>query len=240
MVVDTIRATQPWAPHAEYTFPRLSLPERPSVAARINRHLCIDFLEADPDTAGNNLFGLVWGDTATARLPSLYDPTWEVHHPLPEVVDIELTAEWCGAYCEGFTRHYVYDLRNGHYLGFDSLFTPAGLSVVNDTLDKLWRSTLNAYVDSLETASSGPDLLPEDKEFAQSVATLYLDCLEERIDRAPYVDDIQPRLTAMRFFISRCAGHVNQNLDELDPLSFELSYSWLRQYMRPELRSLFP
>lgn len=236
--VDTVRAVQPWPPHAEYSFPRLVIPARPEVAERINRHLAIDFLEADPDTAGNDLFSLVWGDAATARTPSLYDLTWEVHQPLPEVVDFELTGEGCGAYCEGFTRHYLYDLRDGSYLAFDSLFTPAGLVAVNDTLDKLWRSTLRAYVDSLEIGLSGPDLTPADKEVAQLVAVLYLDCLEERVDLAPYVEDVQPLTTGMRFFIARCAAHVNQNLDELDPVSFQLQYGWLLTRIRPQFADL--
>ncbi|MBK8612936.1 MAG: hypothetical protein IPN85_05495 [Flavobacteriales bacterium] len=239
LTVDTIRAVQPWHPHAVYTFPHLRVPERPQVAERIQRHLCIDLLEADPDTAGDRLFGRVWGDTATARLPSLYDLTWEVHQPLQEVVDFEISAEGCGAYCEGFTRHYVYDLRDGHYLDFDSLLTPAGLSALNDTLDKRWRTTLGNYMDSLGVRLSSPDLTPEDTELVVLTYALYRDCMEEREGRAPYVDDIQPLTNAMRFFISRCAAHVNQNLDELDPLSFELPYGWLAAYLRPELKSLF-
>lgn len=238
MLVDTIRAAQPWPPYAEYSLPRLVMPEHPEVATTINRHLAIDFLEADPDTAGDRLFDKVWGDTVTGWMPRLSYLEWEVHHPLPEVVDIELSAEGCAAYCEGFTRHYIYDLRDGRYLDYDSLFTPSGLVAVNDTLDKLWRSTLRTYVDSLEIGLSGPDLTPGDKEVAQLVAVLYLDCLEERVDLAPYVEDVQPLTTGMRFFIARCAAHVNQNLDELDPVSFQLQYGWLLTRIRPQFADL--
>ncbi len=238
IAVDTVRALQPWAPHAEYSFLRLVMPEHPEVATTINRHLAIDFLEADPDTAGDRLFDKVWGEPVTGWMPRLSYLEWQVHHPLPEVVDVELSAEGCAAYCEGFTRHYVYDLRDGHYLAFDSLFTQPGLVAVNDTLDKLWRTTLKDHVDSLETGSSGPDLAPEDKELAQRVAALYRDCLEERLGRPPYAE-IQPLPMTMRFFIARCAAHVEQELDELDPVSFELPYGWLAPYLRPALRSIF-
>lgn len=237
--VDTVRTAQPWPPHAEYSFPRLVIPARPEVAERINRHLAIDFLEADPDTAGNDLFSLVWGDTATARPPSLYDLTWEVHQPLAEVVDFELTGEGCGAYCEGFTRHYLYDLRDGSYLAFDSLFTPAGLVAVNDTLDKLWRAVVSQQILTIEDTLSTRALSVEDQEWFRESVELYRNCRDERPRHAPYVEDIVPLPQIMRFHIARCSAHVNRNVDDLYTVEVQLPFSWLATHFRPELRSLF-
>ena len=41
------------------------------------------------------------------------------------------------------------------------------------------------------------------------------------------------------FFLARCASHVEQELDDLDPLRFDLSTAWLAQHLRPEMRVLF-
>lgn len=236
--VDTIRAVRPLPPHEAYSFPHVRTPQDPSVGERIHRHICIDLLEADPDTAGNDLFSMVWGDTAWP-MPRLSIYEWSVGRPLKEVVSIEVVAEGCGAYCEGFTKHYAYDLRNGRYLGYDSLFTPAGLVAVDDTLDKIWRAILQQYIVEQRDSFERGGLSEEDSLRIPEVIELYSSCLGERPPAKPYVSDISPSAHVIRFYIDRCAPHVIRALDELDDVEIHLPYSWLQQWFRPELRALF-
>ncbi len=237
--VDTIRAVQPWEPHAEYTFPHLVLPERPAIAARIQRDLCIDLLEVDPDTAQGRYFDRVWGDTVGWTTPRLSYLEWTVRRPMPEVVEVELSAEGCGAYCEGFTTHDQYDLRSGRRLDYDSLFTPAGVSALNDTLLVLWKELLNAHIAQVVDSLADSEIDPEYVEFLKAELEMYRECLDGRADD-PYVEDLQVGPDGIRFFISRCAPHAWLNLDELDPVSFVLPFAWCGRWMRDDLRSLFP
>lgn len=238
--VDTIRAVQPWAPHEVYTFPRLVIPARPAVAARINTHLSIDFLEVDPDTAHGHYFDKVWGDTVGWTTPRLSYLGWEVRQPLPNVLEVELSGEGCGAYCEGFITSYHYDLHNGRYLTKDSLFTPPGIAALNDTLYARWRSTLTAYIASVLDSVADPHVDTAAVEEMKATMELYQNCLDERADGDPYTSDFTVSASGLRFFIARCAPHVVQELDVLDPIAFELPYAICKPWMRAEVKELFP
>jgi hypothetical protein len=235
--VDTIRDVQPHAPHGVYSIPRVRTLQ-PAIGGRIHQHLCVDLLGVDPDTAAaSELFSLAWGDTE-GGMPRLYIYGWTLERPFKEVIDIKIDAEGCGAYCEGFTKHYVYDLRNGNYIGYDSLFMPAGLAEVNDSLNKIWKQIVQDHVtvlnDSLVRTSS-----PEERERFRQTIDLYTACVDERLGAAPYVADIMPLSSGMRFFIARCGPHVIRELDELDVVEIDLPYVWLDQWFKPELGSLF-
>lgn len=238
--VDTVRAIQPWGRHAEYTFPRLVLPASPAVATAINRHFSTMMLEVDPDTAGDALFDLVWGDSVSGGMPRLNDITWVVRHPLPEVVEIELTAEGCGAYCEAFTVRNIYDLRNGRYLPYDTLFSPEGLKALDDTLYQAWVDRLNGYILARIDDLADKEIDPEFVDQVRGSMELYRQCMDERAVGDPYVEDLSIVAEGMSFSIARCAPHVVLELDELAPVSFTLSLAWCRPFMRPELRLLFP
>jgi len=237
--IDTIRAVQPWEPHEAYSFPQIVMPERPSVAARIQRDLCIDFLDVDPDTAKGPLFANVWGDTVGWTMPRLSYLEWTVQRPWPEVVEIELSAEGCGAYCEGFTMHYQYDLRTGRRLDLDSLFTGEGVAALNDTLYTRWRDLLNDHIAQVLDSLADSEMDPEYVAFLRSELELYRRCLDDR-DHDAYVEDLMLEPGGVRFFIARCAAHVELELDELNPVSFVLPYAWCGRWMRPDLRALFP
>jgi hypothetical protein len=238
--VDTIRAVQPWPPHEVYSFPRIVMPDRQPVADRINRHLCTDFLEVDPDTAGNGIFTAVWGDTVGWTTPRLSYLEWQVRRPLPDLLEVELGGEGCGAYCEGFTMRYQYDLREGRSLTHDELFTTPGLAALNDTLHRSWSKLLTGHIAHLVDSLADAEIEPGHVEFLQARMDLYRTCLEERPEGDPYVVDMVIEGDGIRFFLARCAPHAFLNLDELDPVSFALPWSWCVPRMRPEVRPLFP
>jgi hypothetical protein len=194
-------------------------------------------LEVDPDTAGNNLFSMVWGDT-TRSMPRLQIYEWSVGRPVKEVVSIEIVAEGCGVYCEGFTKHYLYDLRDGGYLKYGSLFTSGGLVAVGDTLSHLWRSLVEEHLQAMRDSLNAPHT-QDMHDYFQEAVDLYAQCLGERGQQAPYVNDLELTASGVLFYISRCSAHWNRNADELDPVRFELPHSWLDQWFRPELKSLF-
>ncbi|MEO8588557.1 MAG: hypothetical protein ABI432_04250 [Flavobacteriales bacterium] len=239
VAIDTISAVQPWAPNEAYSFPHLRMPEQPDIAARIHHDLCTDFLQVDPDSAGNDIFEMVWGDAVSGGMPRLNSLTWSFTRPLPQLLGFEFSAEGCGAYCEGFTTHYVYDLRNGDRLVYDSLFTAAGLIAVNDTLDRAWRRVVSDRIQMLDDERLSSDLAPEDAERINSKIELYRVCFDERPVGEPYVADMEPLSNGMRVFIARCSAHANRELDELDAVELFLPYSWLVPYLRPDVRVVF-
>jgi hypothetical protein len=239
VVVDTITAMQPWPPHERFTFPHFAIPERPQLAERINRDLCIDFLEMDPDTATGSIFQTVWGDTAHGFPQQLFSLSWTSGQLLPEVLSVTLSGEGCGAYCEGFTVHYVYDLRDGSRLRYDSLFTTDGLKAVDDTLRKHWQAAVGAQLRLIQDSSRAPGLAADDRERWAEELELYRQCLAERSGLRPYVADMEPLARALRVWVAQCSAHYNRNVDDLGEVSMELPYAWLGPYLRTEALSLF-
>jgi len=239
VVVDTISAMQPWPPHELFTFPHFSTLGQPQLAERINRDICIDFLDVDPDTAKGNLFQMEWGDPDHGPSQRLYSLTWSSSQPLPKVLSIALAGEGCGAYCEGFTTHYAYDLRDGDRLRFDSLFTAIGLLAVEDTLRKHWQAKVEAQIQLIQDSLRVTTLSVDEKEWYQEASDLYSQCLLERADERPYVSDFEPLDRKLRVYIARCSAHANRNADDLDEVAMDLPYEWLAPYLRPDVAALF-
>jgi hypothetical protein len=235
--VDTIREAQPWGQHEVYSFPRVSTPEDPGIAARINKDICTEFLEVDPDTAHRGIFTKVWGEPGGSGMPSVNALTWSWTRPVPDVISVELTGEFCGAYCEDFIIHYNYDLRNGERLRYDRLFTESGLREVTDSLSRRWRVSVHQEVDKLKAQRAVVDTSLSEAEMLRRAITLYTDCMEER--SIPYVDDLIPRSGVMIFRMSRCSNHADRAIDELAAVELELSYAWLAPYFRRAVASLF-
>jgi hypothetical protein len=238
VTLDTIPSVQPWPPHERFTFPRIGIPEQPRLAERIDRDLCVDFLGVDPDTATGSIFQGVWGDTVQAIPQSLYSFSWACGQPLPEVLSIHLTGEWCAAYCEDFAVHYAYDLRNGQRLRFDSLFTPEGRKAVDDTLRTQWQAAVAGQLRQIQDSLRVPGLSAEVRVAWQEASEMYRQCVSERSGMRPYVADFEARGDGLRVWSARCSAHVNRHIDELGQVAIDLSYDRLRPSFIPEVCSL--
>ncbi len=246
--VDTIRAVQPGAPFEEYSFPRLVVAERAVQTSRINRHMALRLLDVDIDSvAQDHLFDEVWGDPEGKWMPRLNYLSWQVRRPLAEVVEVEFSAEACGAYCEGFTDYLLYDLRDGTYIGDDSLFTAAGRAMLADTLKAVWFQRVSGHlvrlmVESAALLDKGVEdtaAVGEERQMMDSQIELYQRCLDERADRGPYILGMTIEPGLLRFHVARCSNHVEQALDELDPMSIALPINAVFPLIRPDRQSLF-
>lgn len=213
--VDTIRAVQPWPPNEQFTFPHVDLREDPGVAQRINRDLCLDFLYVDPGTTTGSIFQEVWGDPANGIPPSLHYFSWSWDRPLPQVLSIGLSGEACRAYCEPFSIHYVYDLRTGERLRYDVLFTGEGCLAVDGILMARWRAAVGGQIRQLEDSLRQTDISNEDRDRWQEALEMYRECLLERTDQPPPVDDVEVRSDHLRVWKSRCSNHALRSLDDL-------------------------
>jgi hypothetical protein len=191
----------------------------------------------DPDTAHRGIFTKVWGEPGGSGMPSVNALTWSWTLPVPDVISIELSGEFCGAYCEDFIIHYNYDLRNGERLRFDSLFTETGLRQVTDSLDRRWRMLIQKEVALLQAQLAVGDTSSVEAEMLSSAIVMYTDCTEQR--NSLYVEDLIPQKEAMIFRISRCSNHAVRALDELDAVELELGYAWLAPHFRRPVSPVF-
>jgi len=229
--VDTCRMKQPWGSGEEYTFPVVRLASDPAVALSINRDLQAELLSVDPDTAEGHWFDLVWGDSSGLRLPQLSSISWSWGLPVQGVLVVRFSAEACGAYCEGFTNHYCYSLANGRRIRYAELFADSTAASIADTLTERWQQVIAEHLRSLKQSSMVEQTSEDDR------IRLYQECLDERLGRPPYVEDIEILPSGIRFTVARCSSHAEQGLDELDAIAIELSSTYIGPLLLPQPRS---
>ena len=130
VVVDTLHATQPWGQRTAYTFPSIRVVGDEAISERINRTLMIDFLGEDLHVAKDPLSAL-WGEdtgNGMARIPLL---EWSGVRTSAGVFTVQFTGEFCGAYCEDFDQHFLFDVRTGMRLDPVGLFKTEDEAAVN-------------------------------------------------------------------------------------------------------------
>ncbi len=235
--IDTLAAKQPWAPFQAYSFPKVGIEHRQELAERINKDLALDLLEVDVDTLNGPVFQHVWGD-ADGTMPRLNTLTWTSARHLRNVLSFEFSGEACGAYCEGFSIHYSYDLRTGNRLVFDSLFTQKGLLAVNEWVGKRWSMAVEREIVLLEDSLRKPDGSADERDAITTALALYRDCLAARSGLPPYVEDFELLATELRLRVARCSAHVDQDADALGSVLVVLPYADLTRYLKPEVLAL--
>ena len=232
LLVDTIRMNRPWGERELYTFPLVRMPDDAATALQINRDLQLELLSVDPDTSEGQWFDLVWGDSAGHVYPPLSSISWSWSRPVDGVFMVEFSAEFCAAYCEGFTNHYAYDAKLGRRIRYKELFMDSGATHIAETLDRRWREIVTEHITTLEGDIAG------DRDDTEDRVQLYRSCLDERTINSPYVEDMEVLSGAMRFTIARCSSHAELGMDELYAVAIELPRSELDHWLRPEIRSV--
>nr|MBP7513462.1 hypothetical protein [Flavobacteriales bacterium] len=185
----------------------------------------------DADTAGAHFFDGVWGDS-TGRMIQMWPPEWHWTRPVESLLVTEVTAEWCGAYCEGSTEHYHYDLRDGSRVRFDSLFTAEGLGTVKQLVGERWRAVVADHLAALrDTAGRSPTELEGD--WSMGAIDLYERCLGERSAADPCVSDMLIGPEGITVWVARCSAHIELASDDLMEVAIPLSVAELIPLMRP-------
>ncbi len=231
LVVDSLVAVQPFGDSLRYSWPIVRIPGNYAIARLINKDLYMwGEHYVDSDTAGSRYFDGVWGD-GTGGMIQMYPPEWSWARPLENVLVITITAEWCGAYCEGSTEHYHYDPRDGSRVRFDSLFTSEGLRLVKHRVREGWRKVVLEYLTALrDTAGLSPSEM--DTDWSMGVIDLYERCLAERSTTEPYVSDMLIGPDGITVWVARCSAHIELASDELMEVEIPLSRAELVPLLR--------
>lgn len=235
VVVDTLRSSSAHSRSAS-TFPAIRVIGEEAVTRSINRNLIVDLLGVDPDTTVGDPLEDLWGKEED--MPQITGFQWSCERPLPLVLMVRLSGEYCGAHCEGFLTHHLFDLRTGSRLEFDGIFTAKGRIAVHDSLARLWRKVITAHVDRLADSLRSPGASGMNNASSE-VIEMFRTCLADRSVDDPYVEDMVFLTDRLRFTTARCSDHIARELDDLDPLELDLPRDWLAAHLRPEVREAF-
>lgn len=233
MVVDSVVAVRPFGNAERYSWPVVRMPGNYAIARRINEDLFQwggHFVDAD--TAGVHFFDGAWGTPPQASGVVMGPPQWRWERPLPNLLVVRIEAEYCGAYCEGSTEHYHYDLRDGSAVRFDSLFTASGLPEVKVRIAGMWRKKVEEHL-ALLTRPMEPTAVDPGGQWLADAVDLYERCLRERGSDHVYVSDLSIAPEGVSVWIARCSHHIDMAVDELMEVEIPLTRSELLPLMRP-------
>lgn len=146
------------------------------------------------------------------------DISYVVDRADQRLLALSITAEGCGAYCEGFTRSFVFDVGNGRQVRTGDLFTPAGAEAVAALLARQRGARIKAEIAKLKAAGdprtrTGKMKTDDERESSLEAATMYEDCLplytevargEPPLDR----DELRIKGAGVMLVRGRCSNHA--------------------------------
>ena len=214
----------------KYSFPLVVISQNKKIADKINNDLVSDFLDADRTKIKKSIFENVWA-TKEMPNPTLSDISFEVLSNDKNILNISIFAQGCGAYCEGFTTYYSYNLKNGARVKLDSLFNEEGIKFLIDSMNKMKKEILQLKLkeikDILKTQAVQKDTI--DSESYEEMETLYSDCLDKEIQSLEY-QKFYIAKSVLHIISDRCSAHYNMAIDELWDFKFIFSLEPLKKY----------
>ena len=163
------------------------------------------------------------------------------------ILSIEFTGEGCGAYCEGFTTHYNFDLQTGRQLSLDDLVTARGQQAIARKLAEAKRDAYRTMIDKLnaELKQERASKVKTERDMGdetQERIDFNKDCLDRansalaelgKTKDAPLAYYADFALGADKFILQlgRCSNHAMRAIDDVGELSFELTYAELRPHL---------
>jgi len=228
--IKEIREINPIYKTLKYSFPLVVIPQNQKIADKINNNLVSDFLDADRTKIKKSIFENVWA-TKEMPNPTLSDISFKVLSNDRNVLNISIFAQGCGAYCEGFTTYYSYNLKSGARIVLDSLFNEEGIKLLIDSMNKKKKEILSLKLkeikDTLSTLAVQKDSI--DKESHEEMVTLYTECMDKEIKSLGYQ---QFYITNSSLYVisDRCSAHYNMTIDDLWSFKFTFSLETLKPY----------
>jgi len=130
---------KPTGPNIEISLPAVKVTD-PAVQAKIDALLVPETLIGDSKAS---IIDASWVDKVS----------WKTGYKKADLLDLNVSVEGCAAYCDGYTRALVVDLKTGDAIGVDS-FDPAQVPALIARLDRTLQANIAARVkEDAENAS---------------------------------------------------------------------------------------
>lgn len=215
-----------------YIFPKITLPASYINSQKINTLLRYDILYLEKETKDKRIFNEVW--MTKKQMTQVGNISYVIKQNDNKFLSLSISAEGCGAYCEGFTKDYTFNAQTGNILTIDSIFTKEGFKMLVDSLNinkvELIKAKLDEATDSLIHNSTQNN--PEAIEYYTYMIELYQSCLESKIELS-YISGFIIQDGKLSLSTSRCSAHYNQNVDEIGEFEYSLYLENWKNYLTP-------
>jgi hypothetical protein len=199
-------------------------PKAGRAAMRINHAIYLDLLDLPAPVRRQD--GLKAKKRGEGEGPApIADISFVVDRVDARLLGLSVTAEGCGAYCEGFTRSYVFDAGSGRQVRPADLFTTAGVEALATLLARQRGARIKAEIARLLAAADpaskvGKSKTDDERDSSREAAEMYQSCLPQYVEpvRGPDAldsNEIRIKAASLAFVRGRCSNHAMQALDGL-------------------------
>ena len=228
--IETITETNAYN-HADYQFPVIT--DQRQAARRINDYLQLVELQLIVGKQDSLIFERDWPTQENFHRRQFFE--FEILGNNERLLVLETSYEWCSAYCEFGSSHYVFDAANGNLVDLCELFTEAGYEMYEEKIKaarrlRLQNEIIQTYQNEAElTQSTKEEVRPE---YTESMTLDLDDVREERAIYEACMSDIEQYPLYRSYYVTeqsivstrvRCSAHVNQALDNVGSFQDSLS-----------------
>ena len=205
----------------ENTFPYLTSQLSPKAAESINAFLYFDLLSNDDMTqkVPKNREETLKSITMATKEGHLTINSYHVTQT-PQILEITLEAEGCGAYCESFSKEYHFLTATGQSFTAGDMFDPQGKQKVESIIRTRISTKIKNFLAKIKKAKGETALEQKD---------MYQGCLAN----AEYwgMDNFSLDTKGMSFTNERCSNHAAQAIDDLGDFTERFTLPELTPYM---------
>ena len=194
-----------------YVFPVLKGGKQ-DLSQKINSYIIENEGLVKFEDAKVSIFEGVWR-TMEKEVPGLNYFDYKLELLNDKLYSVTISAEFCGAYCEGYEMTYTFDLYSGNILTLDTFFTEQGKSELFDTLIASKQGKIKSKISELEQMMPSDTVSESDKEQYEAMIDLYRNC-DSKFDSLHFLRFI-PSAKKLSIIVERCSLHYNRDIDEL-------------------------
>jgi hypothetical protein len=213
------------------------------IAARINDTLYLSLLGTPAPLKPGKTFSLA--DGASPEGTSSLD--FSVRRNDDQIIEILVSGESCGAYCEGYEREFSFDAHTGRVLSSEDLLTAQGISVVAQRMleerRRRYANQIKSLKQELKTLSAKtpkgkkPDASDTEDRLAFNESCL-ADEKQKSRDEVYVTGFALPAGKGMVFTSERCSNHASLALDDVLNVELAIPPAELRDLLTPYGKSL--
>lgn len=226
--IDSIVESSPFYIGDVYRLPLLKGEDK-NVANRINSHFISDFLRIEYGSEKVSVFENVWG-SVDEPYPSMSEITYSAHLINDKIFCLTFDTYWCGAYCEGYTESYSYDLSTGSFIELDALIDENSKALVLSYFSMVKRNRILNHINEVRFDLEYGTPSENDRRQNENALRMYQECLEysdyssfEYFDYSFHRDSVFLRS-------SRCSNHADRPFDDIWDFKYKFKLSEIQQY----------
>lgn len=211
-------------------FPILSSDKYSQSASNINTYLQYEFFERpfreeDFSNAALNPFR---EKDDNHRLFYIYDIAMQ---QATNYVTVSINGESCGAYCENFNNHYMFDVYSGRVITLIDVLSPQGVKALGSKIRAENLKRIEPYIQT--KPPEGAD------DYVQGEFFLYKECYESLVSNPNYhavnqKTSFQFSHEGLKVTNGRCSNHASRALDEIGDFITSFTMKSLQPYLSEE------